>query len=100
MVDTIFSTFENLKEITRISNLNIFHITEYVKKMYGQEKKIILKNPLKQFSFGWSFPGSCVSILCHARTLHVTLFVDYVITPGGVALRDVNAEVLLCTCSR
>lgn len=39
MVDTIFSTFENLKEITRISNLNIFHITEYVKKMYGQEKK-------------------------------------------------------------
>lgn len=100
MVDTIFSTFENLKEITRISNLNIFHITEYVKKMHGQEKKIILKNPLKQFSFGWSFQGSCVSILCHARTLHVTLFVDYVITPGGVALRDVNAEVLLCTCSR
>lgn len=100
MVDTIFSTFENLKEITRISNLNIFHITEYVKKMYGQEKKIILNNPLKQFSFGWSFQGSCVSILCHARTLHVTLFVDYVITPGGVALRDVNAEVLLCTCSR
>lgn len=100
MVDTIFSTFENLKEITRISNLNIFHITEYVKKMYGQEEKIILKNPLKQFSFGWSFQGSCVSILCHARTLHVTLFVDYVITPGGVALRDVNAEVLLCTCSR
>lgn len=68
--------------------------------MYGQEKKIILKNPLKQFSLGWSFQGSCVSILCHARTLHVTLFVDYVITPGGVALRDVNAEVLLCTCSR
>lgn len=34
MVDTIFSSFENLKEITRISNLNIFHITEYVKKKY------------------------------------------------------------------
>lgn len=84
MVDTIFSSFENLKEITRISNLNIFHITEYVKNMYGQEKKIILKNPLKQFSFGWSFQGSCVSILCYARTLHVTLFVDYVITPGGL----------------
>lgn len=32
MVDTIFSSFENLKEITRISNLNIFYITEYVKK--------------------------------------------------------------------
>lgn len=39
MIDTIFSRFENLKEITRISNLNIFHITEYVKKICMDRKK-------------------------------------------------------------
>lgn len=45
MVDTIFSTFENLKEITRISNLNIFHITEYVKKnVWTGKKKSYLKS--------------------------------------------------------
>lgn len=46
MVDTIFSSFENLKEITRISNLNIFYITEYVKKKkkcMDRKKKSYLK---------------------------------------------------------
>lgn len=38
MVDTIFSSFENLKEITRISNLNIFYITEYVKLCMDRKK--------------------------------------------------------------
>lgn len=88
-----------------LQKLHIYQIWIFYNGICGEKKcmdrkKIIRINPLNRSSFGSSFQGSCVSILCHARTLHVTLFVDYVITPRGFALRDVNAEVLLCTCSR